>query len=124
MEFFNAPEDGHSDKTRKNHNISYKSDDDDVVDNFYQMLLFIRRHEIFFYTTGPFSKLQTKIPKISIFENAFSRHANLTQFCRIVHIDVRNTPWQFQIDISKIDYFTEQSVKWRQMLVCKIQNGL
>ena len=69
-------------------------------------------------------KLQTKIPKNPIFRNATSRHANFTKFCRIVTIDVRNKPWKFQIDISKIGYFTEQSVKWRQMLVCKIQNGL
>ena len=31
---------------------------------------------------------------------------------------------KFQIDILKIGYFTEQSEKWRQMLVFKIQNDL
>ena len=31
---------------------------------------------------------------------------------------------KFQIDIPKIVYFTEQSLKWRQKLVGKIQNGL
>ena len=70
--------------------------------------------------TGPVCKEQNKIP---IFINATSSHANFMKFCRIVTIDVRNIPWKFQIDISKIGYFTEQSVKWRQMLVCKIQNG-
>ena len=69
-------------------------------------------------------KLQTKIPKIPIFGNAISRHANFTNFCRIVHIDVRNKSWKFHIEISKINYFTEQSVKWGKNLVCKIQNGL
>ena len=59
-----------------------------------------------------------------VFGNETSRHAIFTKFCRIVTIDVRNKPWKFQIDNSKIGYFTEQSVKWRQMLVCKIQNGL
>ena len=39
-----------------------------------------------------FCKLQTKIPKSPIFRNATSRHANLTKFCRIVTIDVRNKP--------------------------------
>ena len=84
--------------------------------NFYQMLVFIRRHEIkkFFDITGPVCKLQTKIPKIPIFGNATSRHANLTKFCRNINIDVRNKPWKFQIDISKIGYFTEHSVKCRK----------
>ena len=59
-------------------------------------------------------KLQTKIPKNPIFRNATSRHANFMKFCRIVTIDVRNKPWKFQIDISKIGYFTEQSVKCRK----------
>ena len=80
----------------------------------------------FFYDKvgGPVCKLQIKILKISIFGNAIFRRANLTKFCRIVTIDVKNKTWKFPIDISKIGYFTEQSVKWRQMLVCKIQNGL
>ena len=59
-------------------------------------------------------RLQTKIPKIPIFGNATSRHANLTKFCRNINIDVRNKPWKFQIDISKIGYFTEHSVKCRK----------
>ena len=42
--------------------------------------------------TGPVCKLQTKIPKIPIFGNATSRHANLTKFCRNINIDVRNKP--------------------------------
>ena len=67
-----------------------------------------------FDITGPVCKLQTKIPKIPIFRNATSRHANFMKFCRIVTIDVRNKPWKFQIDISKIGYFTEQSVKCRK----------
>ena len=50
-------------------------------------------------------RLQTKIPRISIFGNATSRHDNLTKFCRNINIDVRNEPWKFQIDISKIGYF-------------------
>ena len=94
--------------------------------NFCQMSSSVRRHEIrnFFDITWLVCKLQTKIPKNPIFRNATSRNANFTKFCRIVTIDVRNKPWQFQIDISKIGYLTEQFVKWRQMLVCKIQNGL
>ena len=67
-----------------------------------------------FDITGPVCKLQTKIPKIPIFGNATSRHANLTKFCRNINIDVRNKPWKFQIDISKIGYFTEHSVKCRK----------
>ena len=51
-------------------------------------------------------------------------HANFKKFCRIATIDVRNEPWNFQTDILKIGYFAEQSVKWRQKLICKIQNGL
>ena len=31
-----------------------------------------------------------------------------------INIDVRNKPWKFQIDILKMGYFTEQSVKWHQ----------
>ena len=42
--------------------------------------------------TVPVCKLQTKIPKILIFGNATSRHANLTKFCRNINIDVRNKP--------------------------------
>ena len=45
-----------------------------------------------FDITGPVCKLQTKIPKIPIFGNATSRHANLTKFCRNINIDVRNKP--------------------------------
>ena len=51
--------------------------------------------------------------------NATSGHASFTKFCMIINTDVRNQPWKFQIEILKIGYFTEQSVKWRQMLVCK-----
>ena len=70
-------------------------------------------------------KLQTKIPKKkTIFRNAISSHSNFTEFSRIIYIDVQNWSWKFQIDIFKISYFIEQSVKWRQMLVCKIQSGL
>ena len=69
-------------------------------------------------------KLQSEIPNNPIFRDATSRHANFTKFYRIVTTDVRNKPWKVHIDISKIGYFTEHSVKWRQMLVCKIQNGL
>ena len=58
--------------------------------------------------SGLVCKVQTKIPKIPIFENTFSRHANLTIIRRNINIDVRNEPWKFQIDISKIGYFTEQ----------------
>ena len=42
--------------------------------------------------TGPVCKLQIKIPKIPIFRNATSRHANFTKFCMIVTIDVRIKP--------------------------------
>ena len=73
---------------------------------------------------SPVCKLQTKVPKNPIFWNANSRHAKFTKFCRIVHIGIRNKSWKFQIEISKIGYFIEHSVKWRQMLVCKIQHGL
>ena len=56
-------------------------------------------------------KLQTKIPKIPIFENATSSHANLTKFCMVIHIDVRKKSWKSQIDMLKIYYVTEQAVK-------------
>ena len=62
--------------------------------------------------------------KIPTFENATFKHTNVMKFCRVINIDVRNKPCKFQIDIIKIRYFTEQFVKWRQMLVCKLQNGL
>ena len=75
------------------------------------------------YISGLVCKLKTIIPKIQIFVNTTSRHSNFTNFDRIVHIAVRNEPWKFQIDISKIGYFTEQSVKCPKQLVCKIQNG-
>ena len=74
--------------------------------------------------TGLVCELQTKIPKNLIFENATSRHANFTTFCKIFIIDIRNKPWKFQIDMSKIGYLTEQPAKLRQMLVCKTYNGL
>ena len=51
-----------------------------------------RNQKFFFDITGPVCKLQNKIPKISILENATSRHANYTKFCRIINIDVRNKP--------------------------------
>ena len=76
--------------------------------NLYQMLVSIRRHKIKkIKITGLICKVQTKIPKNPIFRNATSRHANFTKFCKIVTIDLRNKPWKFQIDISKIGYFTE-----------------
>ena len=37
------------------------------------------------------------------------QHANLTKFCRIINIDVKN---EVQLDILKIAYLTEQSVKY------------
>ena len=43
-----------------------------------------------FDKTGRVCKLRTKIPKIPIFGNAASRHANFATFYRIVIIDVRN----------------------------------
>ena len=94
--------------------------------NFYQILVSTRRHEIkkIFDRTCLVCKLQTKIPKDPIFGNATSRHANLTKFCRIVAIDVRNESWKFQIDISKIGYLTEQSVECRKKLICKMQKGI
>ena len=68
------------------------------------------KSEKIFDITWLVCKLQTKIPKNPIFRNETSRHTNFTKFCRIVTIDVRNEPWKFQIDISKIGYSTEQSV--------------
>ena len=53
--------------------------------------------------------------------NSNSGHANSTIFCRIISTDVRNKPWKFQCDFLKIGYFTEQSVKWSQMLVYKMR---
>ena len=64
-------------------------------------------------------KLKNKIPKITIFENTTSRHANITKFDSFVHIDVRNKSWKFQIHISKIGYFTDESVKCRKKLEVK-----
>ena len=43
-----------------------------------------------FDATGPVCKLQTKVPKNSIFGNATSRCANFTKFSRIVKIDLKN----------------------------------
>ena len=59
---------------------------------------------LWFHITGPVCKLQTKIPKNPIFENATSRHAKFTKFYKIVTIDVKNEPWKFKSDISKIGY--------------------
>ena len=41
--------------------------------------------------TCPVCKLQTKIPKNTIFRNAIFRHAIFTKFCRIVTIDLEKT---------------------------------
>ena len=49
---------------------------------------------------------------------------NFMKFCRIINIDFRDWPWKIQIDILKITYSTEQTVKLRKMLLCKIQNYL
>ena len=93
--------------------------------DFYQMLVSLRRHKIkkYFDANGPVCKWQIKISKNLIFGNATSRRANFAKFCKIVNIDVRNTFWKFQIDISRIGYFTEKSVKCRKKLVSKIQNA-
>ena len=77
-----------------------------------------------FDVTGRVEKLQTKISKNPCFGNAISRRANFTEFCRILNIDVGYESWKVQTDILKIGYVTEQYVKWRKKLVCKIQNGL
>ena len=44
----------------------------------------------------------------------------LTKFCRIVNIDVRNKPWKFQINISKIGYFimARPESRFYENLVC------
>ena len=73
------------------------------------------------YLTWLVCKLRNKISKNQIFRNVISRHANFKKSCRIINIDITNYPWKYHIDILKIDYFT---VKWRQMLVSKTQNGL
>ena len=86
--------------------------------NFYQILVYIKRHKINKIITGTVFKVQTQIPKKMTFGNATSRHANFTTFCRIVTTDVRNESKKFKIDIAKVGYFTEQSVKSRKKLVC------
>ena len=65
---------------------------------FYQNSSSVRRHEIRkkFERTWLVCKLQTKIPKNQIFRKAYFRHSNITKFCRIVTIDVRNNPQNFR----------------------------
>ena len=55
--------------------------------------------------------LQTKYWENPIFGNAASSDQNFTKFCKDIDFDVRKQPWKFQIDISKIDYFADRSLK-------------
>ena len=48
------------------------------------------QNRFFFGISDQVFELQTKISKVPILGNAFSRHANVTNFYRIVHIDVKN----------------------------------
>ena len=50
-----------------------------------------QNQKMFYEITFPVCELQTEIKK-TILENATSRLAYLTKFCRIVTIDVRNEP--------------------------------
>ena len=93
--------------------------------NFYQMLVSIRRHKIKknVDTTGQVCKLQTKVPKNQSIKNAISWHTNFTNLCRIATNDIKNEPWKFQINISKIGHFNKTICKMLKKLVCTIQNG-
>ena len=46
------------------------------------------------------------------------------KFCSIINIDVKNYPSKIQVEILKIAYSTEQSVRLRKMLLCKIETYL
>ena len=98
--------------------------------NFYQMSSPMGKHEMQKKIGISHLVCKSRVSNVkrrsnSLFSgNTTSGYANFTKFRMSISIDVRNKPWKFQIDMSKIGYFTEQSVKWRQMLVCKIQNGL
>ena len=72
--------------------------------NFYKMLVPLWRHKIKKNSdvSGLVFTLQTEIPKIPIYENAFSSYANFTILCRVVHKDVGIVPGKFQIDISNV----------------------
>ena len=79
--------------------------------NFYQMSSNIGRHKIKkqFNITHLVCKLWiSKVQKRQnrLFSgNAKSGYANLTKFCRIINIDIKNQHWKFQTDILKIVYF-------------------
>ena len=51
--------------------------------------------------------------QIAVSRSVTSRYLNLTQFCTIVHIGIRNGSKKIQIEILKIDFFTDQSVKFQ-----------
>ena len=56
--------------------------------------------------------------------HAHSGDGNFAQFCKIINIDIRKLPKKFQIYISKIDNFTDQSVNCRSAKYrtgCKVQ---
>ena len=80
-------------------------------------------NEIFFWHKRSDQQIKDQNSEKPDFGNVTFRHANVTKFCSTIDIDVKLI-LKIQMNISKTGYFTEQSVKWRQMLICKIQNGL
>ena len=77
------------------------------------MSCLIWRHEITkkFDITDSVCNLQTKNWENLIFRYPASSDQNFAKFCKVIHLDVRKQSWKFQIDISKIDYFTGRPLK-------------
>ena len=50
------------------------------------------------------------LPDVKLGEEARNQKMYWPKFCSIIDIDVRDWSWKFQIEISKVGYFTEQSV--------------
>ena len=71
----------------------------------------IWRHEITKNIWHNTFGLQTKYWENPIFGNPTSSDQNLTQFCKDIDFDVKKQPLKFQIDILKIDYSINQSLK-------------
>ena len=77
------------------------------------------KSRVFFDITDLDFQLQTKVPKNPIIKISISRYVNFTKYCSFIIIDVKNKFGIFQIDNSTISYFTEQTVKCCNNLVCK-----
>ena len=58
--------------------------------------------------------------KYLVYRKVTFKYGNLTKFCTIVNITVRKWPKEFQINISKIDYFIDQNTE--RSVKCEVAN--